>query len=78
MCDQLRMEIARTSSETARDELVEHQLKASQGYQVLQEDTELCKSDPDLHVITFNLQQNLPVPTLTHSSMFYIRQLWVL
>ena len=28
-------------------------------------------------VITFDLQQNLPVPTLTHGSMFYLRQLWV-
>ena len=37
---------------------------------------EKSKSDTDL-VITFDLQQNLPVPTLTHSSMFYLRQLWV-
>ena len=28
-------------------------------------------------VLTFDLQQNLPVPTLTHGAMFYMRQLWV-
>ena len=30
-----------------------------------------------MFIITFDLQQNLPVPTLTHSAMFYLRQLWV-
>ena len=33
----------------------------------------MYKSDTDLLVITFDLQQTLPVPTL----MFYLRQLWV-
>ena len=28
-------------------------------------------------LVTFDLMQNLPVPTLTHGSMFYSRQLWV-
>ena len=81
MCDELTISIVNTSSEEQRSEismkLAEHQLRASQAYQLLRNDTDLSKSDPDLHVITFDLQQNLPVPTLTHSSMFYLRQLWV-
>ena len=81
ICDELKMGIATASSETQRSELnlklAEHQLKASQAYQSLRNDTEMSKTDPDLHVITFDLQQNLPVPTLTHQSMFYLRQLWV-
>ena len=47
------------------------------GYQHLREDSQLAHSDSNVHVITFDLQQNLPVPTLTHSAMFYLRQLWV-
>ena len=38
---------------------------------------QLAKSDSNVHVVTFDLQQNLPVPTLTHSAMFYLHQLWV-
>ena len=81
MCDELRMSISGTSSDSLHDELclrlAEHQLKASQGYQSLRSDTELAQTTSDVHTITFDLQQNLPVPTLTHSSMFYLRQLWV-
>ena len=81
LCDELNLAISSSSAEERLTELnlelAQHQLKASHGYQALREDTEKSKSDIDLHVITFDLQQNLPVPTLTHSSMFYLRQLWV-
>ena len=80
-CDELKLAIANSQDEEERLTLTlaqaEHQCKAGQGYQSLREDTQLCKSDPSYHVITFDLQQNLPVPTLTHSAMFYLRQLWV-
>ena len=78
ICDELRIAVASASAEAQDNELnsqlVEHQLKASQAYQLLQSDTKLSENDPELHVITFDLQQNLPVPTLTHSSL---HQLWV-
>lgn len=81
LCDELKIAISTATPPSKQDELrlqlSEHQLKASHGYQALREDTEKSKSDTDLLVITFDLQQNLPVPTLTHSSMFYLRQLWV-
>ena len=80
-CDGLRIAIEAASDQTTRQELnlelADHQLKASLGYQHLREDTQLAHSDSNVHVITFDLQQNLPVPTLTHSAMFYLRQLWV-
>ena len=28
-------------------------------------------------LITFDMMQKLPVPTFTHNSMFYLRQMWV-
>ena len=58
-------------------ELAAHQEKASQGYRLLRTDTEATKTTGDHTLLTFDLMQNLPVPTLTHGSMFYSRQLWV-
>jgi len=81
LCDGLQIALEAASDQTERDELniqlAEHQLKAGLGYQNLREDTQVAKSDSSAHVITFDLQQNLPVPILTHSAMFYLRQLWV-
>ena len=80
-CDLLKVSIDAAGSADDRKkfqaELAEHHEKASQGYQSLRSDTEHTKDDPESLVITFDLEQNLPVPTLTHSSMFYLRQLWV-
>ena len=39
-------------------------------------DREPCTIDAT-DMYTFNFQQNLPLPTLTHSDVFYCRQLWV-
>ena len=59
-------------------ELATHQEKAAQGYhQSLRLNSEKSKGDADSLVLTFYLQQNLPVPTLTHGAMLYMRQLWV-
>ena len=79
--DELQIAIPNASPPNKQNELhwqlCEHQLKASHGYEALRDDTEKAKSDTDLLVITFDLQQNLHVPTLTHSSMFYLHQVWV-
>ena len=81
VCDELKVAIDAAPSQEHRDELqstlATHHVSASQGYQSLKDDAQLSKSSSDLDVITFDLQQNLPVPTLTHSAMFYLRQLWV-
>ena len=80
-CDLLHVTIQASKSEAERVELqlelAAHQEKASQGYRLLRSDTEATKSAGDHTLLTFDLMQNLPVPTLTHGSMFYSRQLSV-
>ena len=81
ICDLLKVAIDSAQTNDERDklqmELATHQEKAPQGYQSLRLDSEKSKGDADSLVLTFDLQQNLPVPTLTHGAMFYMRQLWV-
>ena len=78
-CDMLKVASDNAKTEEERSEIqaefASHHEKAAQGYGSLRSDSH--KSDPSKAVITFDLQQNLPVPTLTHGSMFYSRQLWV-
>ena len=80
-CDLLQIAIKASDSEVEREklqrEIAEHQHKASQGYLQLRANTEATKDTGDHTLLTFDLMQNLPVPTLTHGSMFYSRQLWV-
>ena len=80
-CDLLRISIQAYKSEAERvqyqEELAIHQERASQGYCSLRLDSEASKGSDGHMVFTFDLMQNLPVPTLTHGSMFYLRQLWV-
>lgn len=72
-------ENAKTEEERSeiQAELASHHEKAAHGYASLRSDSHKSKTDPSTAVITFDLQQNLPVPTLTHGPMFYLRQLWV-
>ena len=80
-CDLLHIAIQASKSEIEKeqhqDDLANHQEKASQGYRLLRLDTEAIKATGDHALLAFDLMQNLPVPTLTHESMFYSRQLWV-
>lgn len=80
-CDMLKAASENAKSDDKRTEiqteLASHHEKAAQGYCSLRTDSRVSKSDPTATVITFDLQQNLPVPTLSHGPMFYLRQLWV-
>ena len=42
----------------------------------MKEDTAVLKSDPNVDVLTFDLQQSLPTPVLSTNVVFYKRQLW--
>ena len=52
-----------------------HKHKAERAYHQLREDTAQSQGDPNLDVITFDLQQSLPTPLLSVKVVFYKRQL---
>lgn len=60
-----------------QSDLAAHQEKAGEGYQSLGSDKAIVKQSSDMALITFDMMQKLPVPTFTHNSMFYLRQMWV-
>ena len=73
-CDLLHVAIQSSSDEQQekyQKELADHQEKASRGYSSLKADVDVTKKTAGHFLITFDLMQNLPVPTLTHGSMFY-------
>ena len=78
--------------EKACKDLEMHHRKAEKGYSVLRDESMAAKkswsgkarSFDNTHctvnatdMYTFDFEQNLPLPTLTHSDVFYCRQLWV-
>lgn len=52
-----------------------HHEKAESAYHKLKEDTNLAKANSNVHVLCVDLQQVLFCPVLTHSNVFYQRQL---
>ena len=47
-----------------------HLCKAEGAYQKLKEDTALAKSDPNVEVLTFDLEQSLPTPELSTNVVY--------
>lgn len=70
MCDEMHVAIkSDLKREPLQNNLAAHHEKAIQGYQSLHSDSEYTKQNDDCIPLTFDLMQNHPVPTLTHSSM---------
>lgn len=79
-CDTLKV---KTDAETVEARLMIlwgewelHLCKAERAHQQLKEDSALAKSNPNILVLTFDLQQSLPTPVLTTNVVFYKRQQW--
>ena len=53
-----------------------HLCKAERAHHQLKEDAGVSKCDPNVMMVTFDLQQSLPTPVLTTNVVFYKRQLW--
>ena len=47
-----------------------HLFKAERAHHQLKEDTGLSKSDPNVMLVTFDLQQSLPTPIFDHQHCF--------
>lgn len=80
-CDKLINKINSSDSETIKKSFeVEkdlHLRKAEWFYTTLKEKTNLSKTTPGVEVITFDFQQNLPLPVSSSGEVFYKIQLWM-
>lgn len=79
-CDKLKMqiEIADEEENTLRAQHELHLRKAEKARQAMKDDTKKSKENPDLgyHVISFDLQKALPIPTITTSVAYYKRNMY--
>ncbi|MES9884547.1 MAG: hypothetical protein ABW185_27190, partial [Sedimenticola sp.] len=80
-CDRLELSINETVDTTKKTELASekeiHLRKAESAYKELKQCGDRAKTSEDLDVYTFDFQQNLPIPAISSSDMFYSRMLWV-
>lgn len=74
-CDKLYVKMCSTSVPQELDALdwesIEHHISSDAGFAELKEDTELNQSNPNVELLTFDLQRVLFCPMLTHSDYFY-------
>lgn len=80
-CDKLLNKINSADSDTERVALETekslHIRKAECFYSEMKTATNLAKTDPTVEVITFDFQQNMPLPVCSSGEVFYKIQLWV-
>lgn len=80
-CDRLQNSIHaeqdRESKVALQVEHKHHILKSEKFYTSLKEKTNLAKTDPLIEVLSFDFQQNLPLPHIPAGDVFYKRQLWL-
>jgi len=55
----------------------EHKAAAEHAFVIQKQDRELAKTNDNTYYITFDLQKTLPLPRLTTSIAFYLRQIWL-
>lgn len=80
-CDLLKTQIDGAENEEERRnftmQLELHHRKAESGQQAMSKDSQSAKSNNETLVISFDMQQQMFLPQLTHSQMYYSRQLAV-
>lgn len=80
VCDSFKVKVDAAQNEQAKLQLQGewdlHKARAQNAYHQLKEDTLYAKSNPQVLLLSFDLQQTLPTPQLTTNVVFYKRQLW--
>ena len=80
-CDELNIAIQAAVSDKEKKRLETklqlHHRKAKRFYEEMKKDTLKSKLDPSFDVVSFDFQQNLPLPYLPVNKIFYLRQLWL-
>ena len=79
-CDTLKVKCDAETDSAAKSQLVAewelHKRRAERAYQELKEDSAKAKTNTNLDVLCFDLQQALPTPLISTSIVFYKRQMW--
>ena len=79
-CDQLQVQLDAASDSIKNlisQQKEDHLRKAESFYGSLRVDTCLAKQDKHIATITFDFQQNFPLPSVPVGEIFYMHQLWL-
>ena len=80
MCDQLEVQLDAASDAikvSVRQQKEDHLRKAETFYSNLRTDTRLAKGNVHIATLTFDFQQNLPLPSIPVGEVFFMHQLWL-
>lgn len=80
VCEQFKVELQSDESQvisSVRKRHEEHLRSAEKFYSELRLDTEMAKMNKHVSTVTFDFQQNLPLPHLPVGDLFYMHQLWL-
>ena len=81
MCDELNVKINDASDPTQKERLKTekqtHIHAAQEFYTELRACTEMARESENVGCLTFDFEQNLPLPHIPINNIFYLRQLWV-
>ena len=80
-CDQLEVQLNASSDSAVQSSIrlqkEDHLRKAENFYSSLRTDTILAKQNSHIATLTFDFQQNLPLPNIPVGEVFYMHQLWL-
>ena len=80
MCEQLEVQLDAASDAikvSVRQQKEDHLRKAETFYSSFRTDTRLAKGNMHIATLTFDFQQNLPLPSIPVGEVFYMHQLWL-